>query len=493
MNEEEFIAASAKMFHGREEAQAAFTELATAHHGGHVLFYEFCDWCYSLHERLGVHDSTVPRPVGASAAIDAQQAAAERRRALDIGAKRTHVHEQKQESVVAPLAHQAMPPLVVVTASATGVQIEGERLPVPWNSPRMRAALAVVAVNPIDLLPQPEGRRQQSTRDRFKSQKSGLEMQADDNWIEEALRKEQYEERQRLKLLTKVVKCRHSIVAAGGTGLALRPKTVERSHDEVQHHAVGDNHTQKTYRKHRLGETGSLQPPSRGRHTTTPGSQHTIMTSTMRAPRTGPLALSQRKCSEAKLGLKRRIDARLKVALPCLQNRDITPSRSSSRAGDAGVGVLDLGSSHIGDEGMRLLCGSLRAHAATSQPLPLTAIHLNGCDLTAKGARELATVLGLKVTVPALRVLNVNHNPKLGDAGVITLVNMLPVTIQLLQLTGVGCGDSGMEALAQRVASLPSLEKVSCGSNEAISQRGWMAIAVALRAMHGTVEPVYKD
>jgi hypothetical protein len=480
LDEDEFIAAAAKMYHGKEVAQAAYAELATAHHSGHVLFYEFCDWCYSFHESLGLHSSTRSQPVSASAEFDARQAATQRLQAL-ADQKVAH-HPEQQGLAVGPLASHAMPEYLH-TVSASGVQVDGERLPVGWDSPRMRRALAIVGVDPMKLLPKPEGWSQQKAHGRLRAGTCTRTKVSDGTaWVAEAYRQEHYDETQRLKLLARVVKCRHSIVAAGGKGLPVQPKTLQKSQLELQHHGVRDEQSLRPHGISSVRDIRSAQPSSLTRRKATTARPDWVVTP--RATRT-PQQVAEPRLSAIQLALKRKIDSRLKIAAP--------PSRNNcTTAGAARVGALDLGSCRIGDKGIRLLNAALRVRASTSQVgLPLTAIYLNGNGLTAKGVCELEILLGQKFAAPGLQVLNVNHNPALGDDGICKIINKLPATIQQLQLSGVGCGDVSMAALAARVASLPSLEQVSCGNNEAISERGWTGLAAGLRAKNSSFETSY--
>eukprot|EP01046_Picozoa_sp_COSAG06_P029410 COSAG06_NODE_2724_length_6384_cov_81.190135_7_plen_516_part_00 len=474
LNEEEFVTAAAKMFHGKEEAQAAYAELATEHNSGHVLFYQFCDWCYSFHESLGLHAKTRLRPVSADTTADAKQAATNRRMASD-GAKGHQVAAETSQGMVAPVA----------AVSASGVQIDGERLPVRWDSPRMRRSLAVLGVEPRDLLPKPEGWCQHRARARFKTNTHAGRISSS-KAMAEACRQEQHEEAKRLELLSKVVMCRHSIVAARGKGLDTQSKTVQQSDHELNHYAIDRNHLARRSERRQLGVSKAPQilSPTRNRETNVRGRPAwAVAKSSPKATRTPHLSPPRTKLSPTQLALKQKIDARLKIALPRAQHRQSFASRRNSpHIGSVRVGVLDLGSCRIGDEGVRLLTEALRAWGLTRQaPLPLTAIHLDGNELTAKGARELTKMLAQKFAPPGLRVLNIQRNPSLGDNGIRTIVDKLPDTIQQLQLSGVGCGDAGIVALAARVASLRSLQQVTCASNDAVGERGWTELKAAWR------------
>lgn len=152
------------------------------------------------------------------------------------------------------------------------------------------------------------------------------------------------------------------------------------------------------------------------------------------------------------------------------------------RRAQAAGGVLDFSpaSERIGDEGGRTLAVAL--HALPPQAA-VSAINVRDHSLTAEGLQQIVTAIRPSFAGHCLKVLDVGGNAELGDAGMVTLAALLPLTLESLQIDGTGCGDAGMEALAVALPTLMRFSHSNCGNNPAIGQRGWEALGVALKQM----------
>ena len=112
-------------------------------------------------------------------------------------------------------------------------------------------------------------------------------------------------------------------------------------------------------------------------------------------------------------------------------------------------------------------------------------MELTSCSLTVAECVPIAA--GLRR--PGLLSLNVSNNPKLGDAGVAALADVLPPTLTDLKIYKTSCGEAGMAAISHRIATtLPHLERLYCSDNGAIGLDGWTQLGVALAALPNLVE-----
>ena len=177
---------------------------------------------------------------------------------------------------------------------------------------------------------------------------------------------------------------------------------------------------------------------------------------------------------------QRRLDDLQVLAMPERERvlRGIFRSLMESQPGGCGEGKLLLNvssNSNIGDAGACALGAALRAMSA---PLALTKINLYGCAITARGIRAVADAFQLRgFAAPGLQDLFLNANMHLRDEGLEILAQALPATLTNFAMASTGCGDRGMEAVAEALKGIPSLATLDCGGNSAIGPSGWGALA----------------
>lgn len=148
-------------------------------------------------------------------------------------------------------------------------------------------------------------------------------------------------------------------------------------------------------------------------------------------------------------------------------------------------GELDVAAppAPIGDLGAAALSAAVSALPKLRlRRRPFVRFDVDGNELTSAGMVPIAVMLrGLC----QLQVLDVRHNPALGDAGLSTLAAAVPNTLLQLNFAGTGCGNAGMVAVAKALPALTRLKTLRCGSNPAIGQAGWAALGAAL------VQPIW--
>ena len=455
LDEDEFVAGVATLAHpsdhrawgslcaslgarpiGVDEAKTEFALLAGGN--GHVLFYQFCAWCFSKYtEPLQTgywRDRTVLKSVGADADSDANNATARR------VAKR-----QMSQAASAAVEPGAVPTLnfdglaALCSATTRGVQVDDERQALGWHSPRMAFALGRVGVEAIELLPQVGGRLQKEAQREQQMRPTG------ERWQDVAERREQDSEQQRLSLLARVVAERQRLVTDGHAGLQPAPPSeIREAVAEPLHSGRRRLHVPKQPAEVAVQRLGPAVP------------------SAPRTSRTPRMVTPRAKPDPKIVAVQHKISVRLKSALH-----------------GKSAGNLNLGSMHIGDVGANLLRVALQqtVDAAGGKALRLTAIHLNGCSLTAVGARHITAAL--KVAGGQLRHLNVSNNPDMRN-GVFELARALPKTLRHLEFSAVGCTDDEMLAMAEALPGLSQLEDIACSGNPWVGQAGWVALAVAL-------------
>eukprot|EP01045_Picozoa_sp_COSAG04_P010296 COSAG04_NODE_625_length_11793_cov_11.719942_10_plen_298_part_00 len=147
---------------------------------------------------------------------------------------------------------------------------------------------------------------------------------------------------------------------------------------------------------------------------------------------------------------------------------------------------LSLHGQRIGDVGAAVLGAALMALPT----IRFTQLRLTDSDLTAAGVASLAPALRRPWGEGGLKVLSVQDNCGLGDAGVAALAKALPPTLERLEITSTGCGDDGFVALAAALPALTRLETLWCGGpgvgargNPDVTARGWAALAGALPSL----------
>jgi hypothetical protein len=99
----------------------------------------------------------------------------------------------------------------------------------------------------------------------------------------------------------------------------------------------------------------------------------------------------------------------------------------------------------LGDGGAKALAAAL---LVMPRPVQLTALKLDGCDLSPAGLGALLEAIrpGAPGAAGAgLERLDLNVNPRLGDVAIAALAAALPPTLVRLSITSVGCGDAGAE------------------------------------------------
>ena len=109
----------------------------------------------------------------------------------------------------------------------------------------------------------------------------------------------------------------------------------------------------------------------------------------------------------------------------------------------------------LGDDGAAALGASLQA---LPTPLTLSAIHLNGCELSPAGMAALTDGLArcLIATGGAdeLRIVSLNDNPGLGEAGLAALLGAVALHAGSLEdLHRTHCGPAAMHAATQIAAT----------------------------------------
>lgn len=141
-------------------------------------------------------------------------------------------------------------------------------------------------------------------------------------------------------------------------------------------------------------------------------------------------------------------------------------------------GRLNLSFDSFGDEGARCLGAALHG---LPEPVRLCSIGVASCGLTASGIAAIAAGLrGRTFAGAGLKALNVSGNTSLGDGGVAELLPLMVSTLEELYLANVGLGDVGMEALAAKLPSVPTLCTLSCNANPSVAEAGWVALGKAL-------------
>eukprot|EP01043_Picozoa_sp_COSAG02_P044875 COSAG02_NODE_4049_length_5862_cov_2.302100_4_plen_271_part_00 len=141
-------------------------------------------------------------------------------------------------------------------------------------------------------------------------------------------------------------------------------------------------------------------------------------------------------------------------------------------------GEIDLYNGFLGEDGCRALGSALQA-MPRKPLLTLTEIGMKGCGLTSAGMMAIAAGLQCGFGINGLRVLSLPWNINLGDSGLATLAEVLPATLRHLDISGTGCGDAGMTAVAAALPRLVELRTMLCRS-AALGQTGWFALVDVL-------------
>lgn len=116
----------------------------------------------------------------------------------------------------------------------------------------------------------------------------------------------------------------------------------------------------------------------------------------------------------------------------------------------------------------------------------LNQLNLTSCGLAPPGVEAIVAALHRGFAGTNLKSLIFSHNSRMGDTAVTILAQGLvgcPFCPQLeeLSLSNTSCGDAGMEALTNCLATLPGLKRLAVDCNAAIGEQGWTALGRSLQ------------
>ena len=141
-------------------------------------------------------------------------------------------------------------------------------------------------------------------------------------------------------------------------------------------------------------------------------------------------------------------------------------------------GVLDLSYN-------ALVHDDEKAFGAAGTVYYLKKLNLTSCGLGLPGTAAVVAAFHRGFAGPNLQSLVVAHNYRMGDEGIVTLMDGLvgcafAPSLQELGLGNTSCGDAGMEAIANNLSLLPALAHLGLECNKEVRERGWTALGDAL-------------
>ncbi|XP_069687965.1 centrosomal protein of 78 kDa isoform X2 [Periplaneta americana] len=161
--------------------------------------------------------------------------------------------------------------------------------------------------------------------------------------------------------------------------------------------------------------------------------------------------------------------------------------------------------SSIGDEGCELLCRAIKDLSN------IISVDLSNCGLTDKGAFAVAQVLKYQKiqrcseswkqvlryrepdydSLPGLRRVTLNHNVKIGDQGVLHIIDVMRDDFFLKDLQNCGVGRTGGEAALDMLKTNVNLAVLDLRANQALNPDLLKAIMIQLHVNNNGIPPEY--